>query len=166
MIVSRLRPYKKVDLAIKAFNALRLPLVIIGSGEEYTFLRQLAKPNITFLGEVSDEVRDIYLAECQALIHPQEEDFGITVVEAMACGRPIIAYGAGGALETVTPGISGVLFRQQTWEALADAVLHFKTSDFEPQLIRQQAQRFDSKYFRQSISTIIKNTYESPDRRR
>ena len=157
LLVSRLRPYKRVDLAIKAFNALRLPLVIIGEGEEKKRLRSMARPNITFLGEVSDQLRNHYLSRCQALIHPQEEDFGITVVEAMASGRPVIAYGSGGAKETVQPESTGTFFYEQSWEALADSVMHFRSSDFDPFYIRQRAGRFDSRLFRQKISGFIQS---------
>ena len=155
LLISRLRPYKRVDLAIKAFNALRLPLVIIGGGEEEARLKRLAKPNITFLGEVSDEVRNDYLSRCQALIHPQEEDFGITIVEAMASGRPVIAYGSGGATETVILGVTGTFFNDQSWEALAYTVMNFRSSEFDPVSIRQHAEQFDVALFRQKIATYI-----------
>ncbi|MFH0873570.1 MAG: glycosyltransferase [Candidatus Komeilibacteria bacterium] len=157
LLISRLRPYKRVDLAIKAFNALRLPLIIIGGGEELERLQKLAKPNITFLGEVSDQVRNNYLSRCRALIHPQEEDFGITIVEAMASGRPVIAYGSGGARETVQPGKTGHFFADQSWEALAAAVMHYSPNDFDPAYIRQQAERFDSRLFREKISSFVQS---------
>lgn len=147
LVVSRLRPYKRVDLAIRAFNKLGIPLKIIGSGEQADELRALAKPNIEFLGQVSDEVKARYLARCRALIHPQEEDFGITAVEAMAAGRPVIAYGAGGALETVVEGVSGKLFPEQSWEALADAVVRFRYQAFDSAKVQAQAQKFSQARF-------------------
>jgi len=101
LIVSRLRPYKKIDLAINAFNHLRMPLKIIGGGDNKG-LKKIAGPTIEFLGFVSEEKKRKYISQCQAFIHPQEEDFGITAVEAMACGRPVIAYASGGAKETET----------------------------------------------------------------
>lgn len=147
LLISRLRPYKRVDLAIRAFNKLGIPLKIIGSGEQEAELRALAKPHIEFLGQVTDEEKKYYLARCRALIHPQEEDFGITAVEAMAAGRPVIAYGAGGALETIKPGVSGSFFQEQSWEALADAVIRFRYEKFDPEIIRQEAQRFSRNSF-------------------
>ncbi|HBT92208.1 MAG: Glycosyl transferase group 1 [Parcubacteria group bacterium GW2011_GWD2_43_10] len=147
LLISRLRPYKRVDLAIKAFNKLGIPLKIIGAGEQEVELRNLAKSNIEFLGQVTDQEKRYYLGHCRALIHPQEEDFGITAVEAMAAGRPVIAYGAGGALETIEPGVSGVFFQEQSWEELADAVIRFRYESFEPEVIRQRAQKFSRANF-------------------
>ena len=147
LIVSRLRPYKRVDLAIKAFNNLKLPLKIIGSGSELGKLKKLAHNNIEFLGELSDEKRNHYLSHCRAFIYPQIEDFGITAVEAMASGRPVIALRAGGALETVQAGVSGVFFDEQTWESLAHCVLRFDAKDFDPALVRAQALKFDEEVF-------------------
>ena len=100
-----------------------------------------------FLGQVTDQEKRYYLGHCRALIHPQEEDFGITAVEAMAAGRPVIAYGAGGALETIEPGVSGVFFQEQSWEELADAVIRFRYESFEPEVIRQRAQKFSRANF-------------------
>lgn len=166
LIVSRLRPYKRVDIAIKAFNALRLPLYIIGSGEEMPRLRKLAKANISFLGELSDTERNRYLARCQALIHPQEEDFGITAVEAMASGRPVIAYHQGGACESVIDNVTGLFFDEQVWESLADTVIRFRANQFDPQQIRRHAEQFDSALFRQKISDLIQQvrTYDQASR--
>ncbi len=155
LIVSRLRPYKRVDLAIEAFNNLRLPLVIIGEGEEYQHLRSIAKGTIHFLGEVSDAERNKYLARCKAFIYPQEEDFGITAVEAMASGRPVIAYRAGGALETVVPGLSGVFFDEQSWESLAYTILKHEHENMDPSTIRSQVLRFDTKVFRERMQHFL-----------
>jgi len=160
LIVSRLRPYKKVDLAIQAFNKLGLPLYIIGYGEEEARLREMAGPHIKFLGNVSDREVIKYISHCKAFIHPQEEDFGITAVEAMASGKPVIAYGVGGVLETVVPGKTGVLFDEQSWEALADTIIHFKETDFNPQEIRQHAQQFDIGEFKRRISEYIDKTWQ------
>jgi len=147
LVVARLRPYKRVDLAIKAFNKLGMKLIIAGTGEQEAQLRRLAKSNIEFVGQVTDDDKKKLMARCRALIHPQEEDFGITAVEAMAAGRPVIAYGAGGALETVVPGVSGILFNEQSWEALADAVIRFRYEKFDPELVRQQALKFSKENF-------------------
>lgn len=162
LIVSRLRPYKKVDLAIKAFNQLGLPLKIVGDGEEATRLKAMAKSNIEFIGEASAEVRNKLLAECRAFIHPQEEDFGITAVEAMASGRPVIAYGAGGALETVIDNVTGKFFTEQTWESLVEVVINFEQQfkDFNPQIIKQQAEKFSDSRFRQEFTAYVNEVWQ------
>lgn len=163
VIVSRLRPYKKVDLAIKAFNQLHLPLKIIGSGEEERYLKKIAKSNIEFLGELSDEKRDRFLASAKAFIHPQEEDFGIAAVEAMACGRPVIAYKSGGALETVVENATGRFFSEQSWEALADSVISFQKdlSEFNPLAIKQHAEKFSTGEFHKKITDFVSASWQS-----
>jgi glycosyltransferase involved in cell wall biosynthesis len=155
LIVSRLRPYKKVDLAIRAFNNLKLPLKIIGSGSEINKLKKIAKSNIEFLGELSDQERNKYLSRCRAFIYPQIEDFGITALEAMASGRPVIALAKGGALETVVDGVTGSFFDDQTWESLAHRILRFNDQQFDPQIIRQHAKQFDEEVFKQKIFNFI-----------
>lgn len=157
LIVSRLRPYKKVDVAVKAFNNLKLPLKIIGNGSELRKLKKMAHSNIEFLGEVSDQERNDYLSRCKAFIYPQIEDFGISALEAMASGRPVIAYGAGGALETVVDGKTGVFFEEQTWESLAHKILRFDDSRFDPQLIREHAKQFDEDIFKKKIINFIQS---------
>lgn len=147
LIISRLRPYKRVDMAIKAFNKLNMPLKVIGGGEQLAELKAMANDNIEFLGEVSDKEKVSYLARCQALIHPQEEDFGITAVEAIASGRPVIAYGAGGALEIVKDSVTGKFFTEQSWEALADAVIRFRYDKFDSAVIQKSAQKFSLQNF-------------------
>lgn len=151
LIVGRLRPYKKIDLAIRAFNQLGLPLVIVGSGEEYKRLRRLAKPNIAFLQNISDEQKAWLFAHCQAFIHPQEEDFGIAAVEAMASGRPVLAFNRGGALETVVPGVTGAFFAEQSADAIIDAVRVFEPRDYDPKTIREHAKKFDIARFEKEI---------------
>ncbi len=155
LIVSRLRPYKKVDLAIQAFNNLKLPLKIIGSGSELRRLKKIAHSNIEFLGELPDKKRNYYLSHCRAFIYPQVEDFGISALEAMAAGRPVIAYQKGGALETVVEGLSGTFFPEQTWESLAHRILRFKAEDYQPELIRQHARKFDESVFKTKILDFI-----------
>ncbi len=157
LIVSRLRPYKKVDLAIEAFNNLKLPLKIIGSGSEYQKLKKLAGPNIEFLGDLTDKERNYYLSHCQAFIYPQVEDFGISALEAMACGRPVIAYAKGGALETVVEGETGIFFDHQNWAALAHAVLRFQQQRFDPQSIRAHARKFDQELFVCQLQSFIES---------
>lgn len=155
LIVSRLRPYKKVDLAIKAFNELKLPLKIIGNGSEYKKLKKMASHNIEFLGDLPDKERNHYLAHCKAFVYPQVEDFGISALEAMASGRPIIAYAKGGVLETVIDGKSGVFFHDQNWASLAYAILRFQDMSFDPEAIRDHVRKFDQQNFVNSIKEFI-----------
>jgi len=164
LLVSRFRPYKRVNLAIEAFNKLKIPLKIIGTGQSAA-LKKIAGPYIEFLGFVSDKVKAEYMSHCLALIHPQEEDFGITAVEAMASGRPVIAYKAGGVLETVIDGVTGRFFNEQTWENLAEAVIKFKPEDFNPGKIRAHALRFSKERFKKEIKSFVDSHLPGPTRR-
>lgn len=157
LIVSRLVTYKRVDLAIKAFNELGLPLVIIGGGPEEKKLKAMAKGNITFLGRLSDEEIARYYAESKAFIFPGEEDFGITPVEAQASGTPVIAYGRGGALDTVRDGKTGVLFKEQTVESLCEAINQFETQgiEYSPQEIKAYSEAFSVRRFKEELITYI-----------
>lgn len=154
LLISRLRPYKRIDLAIQAFNKLKIPLKIIGTGHDKS-LRQIAGPYIEFVGSVSDEEKAEHLSHCRALIFPQEEDFGLVAVEAMASGRPVIAYRAGGALEIVEENKTGVFFNEQTWESLAEAVIKFDAQKFNPALIKERAERFSKARFRQEFLEVV-----------
>ena len=147
LIVSRLIPYKRIDIAVRAFARLGLPLRIIGSGRDEAMLRRMAPKNVQFLGRLPDEQVRAQLARCRALIFPGEEDFGITPVEAQASGRPVIAYGAGGALASIVAGTTGTFFAEQTPESLADAVANFRDEDFDPAVIRRHAEEFDTQRF-------------------
>ena len=159
LVVSRLEPYKRIDLAIQAFNKLGLPLIVIGDGTERAKLQQLAKLNITFSGRQPDEVVRTHLSKCQALIFPGEEDFGITPVEAQASGRPVIAYRGGGALETVTDR-TGHFFFPKTPEALVQAVREFDASRFEIANIQHHARQFDITVFRRKMQQILEEVFE------
>ncbi len=160
LVISRPRYYKRIDLVIKAFSKLKIHLKIIGmSKKEGKNLCPEIKPNIEFLGYVSESEKAKYLSRCLALIHPQEEDFGITAVEAMASGRPVIAYKAGGALETVIDGLTGKFFDEQTWEALADTVIRFKPEEFDPEKIRLHAQKFSKERFKEEIIKFIEQIF-------
>lgn len=159
LIVSRLIPYKRIDLAIEAFNELGLPLVIAGSGRDQARLARLAKSNIRFLGRVPDADLPDLMARCRALIFPGREDFGITPVEAQAAGRPVIAFGAGGALDTVIDGETGVLFTEPTAEALVDAVRRFNRTRFEPQVARLNAETFRAEVFIEKLTRFIQEKY-------
>ena len=157
LIVSRLVTYKRVDLAIEAFNKLGLPLVIIGGGPEEKKLKAMAKENVTFLGRLSDEEIAGYYAESKAFIFPGEEDFGITPVEAQASGTPVIAYGRGGALDTVREGKTGVLFKEQTVESLCEAINQFETQgvEYSPQEIKAYSEAFSVRRFKEELVDYI-----------
>lgn len=159
LILSRLVPYKKVDLAVKAFNELGLPLVVIGDGVERQKLESIAKDNIKFLGRQPDSVIKEYYSKCRAFLFPGEEDFGITPLEAQASGRPVIAFGKGGALETVVENETGVFFEEQTIESLKDAVKRLENIKFDKQVIRKHAEEFDEKIFEKKIKNFIDEKY-------
>jgi glycosyltransferase involved in cell wall biosynthesis len=157
LIVSRLVPYKRIDIAIQAFTELNLPLRIAGTGRDLERLRSLAGPTIRFLGRVPDEDLPGLLARCRAFLFPGMEDFGIAPVEAMAAGRPVIAYAGGGALETVVEGVTGAFFDRQTPESLVDAVRRFEASAYDPAAIRAHARRFDVSVFKAGMRAAIEN---------
>lgn len=156
----RLVTYKRFDVVVEAFNRLGLPLKIYGSGPALKDLQFRAKSNIEFLGRIPDAQLPELYANATAFINPQEEDFGITVVEAMAAGRPVIALKAGGALETVQPGISGVFFDDQTWESLSDAVIRFRPEQFDPQVIRTWSETFSTATYTKKMMDYIQQRYQ------
>jgi len=142
LIVSALVPYKRIDLAVRAYNHTRRRLKIVGTGGECCALRALAGPTVELLGWQSDVIiRDLY-RQCRLLVFPGEEDFGIVPIEAMACGKPVVAYARGGALETVVDGISGIFFKAQTAEAIAEAVQQCLIQTWDSPAIRRHAERF------------------------
>lgn len=153
--VGRLIPYKRVDLAIQACNRLKLPLVIIGSGRYKEDLQKIAGPTIRFMGRLSDEEVLHYFTHCRAFLFPGEEDFGITPLEAQAAGRPVIAYGEGGALASVVEGVTGEFFREQTVENLAEKLASFDERDYDPRAIRNHALEFDLPRFRRRVLQFI-----------
>lgn len=162
LVVSRLVPYKRVDLVVDAFNSLGLPLKVIGSGSELDKLKSIAKSNIEFLGRLSDEkVREYYRA-CKAFIFPGEEDFGITPVEVQACGRPVVAYGKGGALETVVQGETGIFFYNQNTGNLIEAVKKFENNadEFCIDNIRKNALTFSEDTFKEKIKNFVLEKYK------
>lgn len=160
----RLVAYKRYDLVVEAANRTGIPLKIFGSGPVEKDLQHMAKPNIEFLGRVSDKKQARLYAEAKAFIHPQEEDFGITPVESMASGRPVIAYRKGGATETVEEGLSGEFFDEQSWEELADHMIRFDESAYIPSAIKTYAEKFSRKRFEQEIREFIKEQYENSRR--
>lgn len=153
--LGRLAPYKRVDLAIEACNRLQLPLVVIGGGRDEKRLRAMAGPTIRFLGRLSDAEVLQYIAHCRAFIFPGEEDFGITPLEVQASGRPVIAYGAGGALASVVEGVTGTFFKEQTVESLAAVLATFDPGRYNPQAIRNHALDFDKPLFQRRILQFI-----------
>lgn len=160
LIVSRLRPYKRIDIAIEAFNQTKLPLLIIGEGSLKASLRRQAHHNVQFLGrKTDDEVRGYY-RRAKALIFPTFEDFGIVPLEACACGTPVIAYGEGGATETIVEGKSGTFFHPQTSEALLETVLNFHAEDYEPETVRKQALRFSKEEFVKQFRILIDHAFK------
>lgn len=147
LIISALVPYKRVDLAVKAYTSTGYPLKIVGVGSEFKRLQAEAGPNITFTGWLPDEkTRELY-RRCRFLIFPGEEDFGIVPLEAQACGRPVIAFGCGGALETVQDGISGLFFSEQTESALVRAVTRAAAIEWDQSAIRRHAEKFSIQNF-------------------
>ncbi len=155
LIVSRLIPYKRVDLALRAFNELGLPLIIAGDGRDREALQAIAGPNVTFLGYVPQADLPHLVAHCRAFIFPGREDFGIAPLEAQAAGRPVIAYSAGGALDTVIEGETGAFFHEPTPQALIEAVRGFDPDRIDPQACRANAERFAADVFKQRLSQLI-----------
>lgn len=159
LIVSRLVEYKRIDIAVDAFNDLKLPLIVIGDGPEKEKLQKMAKNNIKFLGRIPDEEVRKYYAKCRAFIFPGEEDFGITPLEAQASGRPVIAFGKGGALDSVVDGVTGIFFKEQNKESLKEAIIKFKDMKFDKNAIRKHAEQFDTSFFKQRIYNFIIENY-------
>jgi glycosyltransferase involved in cell wall biosynthesis len=159
MTVGRLAPYQRKDLVVEAFRELGLPVKIVGDGRDRARLEARATPNVEILGRVDDDtLRELY-ANCRGYLFPGEEDFGIAPVEAQAAGKPVIAYAAGGALDTVIDGETGVHFSRQTPQALVDAVRRAESISFDSERIRQHAARFGADVFRQQFSAFVERAY-------
>lgn len=156
LIVSALVPYKRVDLAVRAYAQLGFPLKIVGAGTETESLRALAGPKTEFLGwRSNEEIRELYRA-CRLLVFPGEEDFGIVPLEAQACGRPVVAYGRGGALETILDGRTGVFFTEQSESALLAAVERAAALPWAENVIRRHAEQFGPQAYIDGLDKSIR----------
>ncbi|MDX1616759.1 MAG: glycosyltransferase [Candidatus Promineifilaceae bacterium] len=159
LIVGRLVPYRRIDLLVEAFTRMDRPLVIAGSGRDRQRLEAMAGPNVTFLGYVPDEDLPDLMGRCRAFMFPGEEDFGIAPLQAMAAGRPVIAFAGGGALETVTPA-TGRLFAEQSVAAIIEAVENFDPESVDPAEARAQAERFDVRVFEERLRSFVERELE------
>jgi glycosyltransferase involved in cell wall biosynthesis len=157
LIVSTLTPYKNVELAVHLFNKVRKKLVIIGDGPDKERLKRIAGPHIDFLGFKPDEVVREYMQNCRAFIFPGEEDFGIAPVEAMACGKPVLALAKGGVTETVVPGVSGEFFSESTVGSMEDALARLLVNErkYDPNVIRQCAEQFSQAKFEAGVKRVV-----------
>lgn len=161
LIISRLSPYKKIDLAIEAFNLSGNKLKIIGEGSEFKKLKSISKDNIEFLGFRNENDKINLLQNCKALIFPGEEDFGLTPIEAMACGRPVIAYGKGGVTETVVDGVTGIFFNDDTPSSLNEAINQFEANidELKPEACRSRAELFSKEQFIAEFKKIVNDSF-------
>jgi glycosyltransferase involved in cell wall biosynthesis len=155
LMAGELVSYKRPDLAVRAFNALKLNLVVIGGGEMLNEIRRIAGPTVTVLGSQPFDVLKEHYARCRALIFPGEEDFGMVPVEAMASGRPVVAFGRGGATETVANGVTGIFFAEQTVEAISSAVRSLANIAIDPEKIAAHARKFGKDQFFQKMQAHI-----------
>lgn len=159
LCVSRIIKHKRIDLVVDAFNILGLELYVIGEGTELKKLKKVAKGNIHLLGRQSDSVVKDYYSKCKAFIFPTEEDFGITPVEAQACGRPVIAYSKGGALETVIDGVTGIFFDEQSVESLIGAVQRLEKISMKKESCRQNAEQFSCERYDTEMKNFIEEKW-------
>ncbi|MEX0621756.1 MAG: glycosyltransferase [Candidatus Woykebacteria bacterium] len=161
LVVSRLGDYKRIDIVVEAFNKLKLPLKIVGDGPQLPYLKSLAKSNIVFFGRVPEKEKIQLLQNCKALIFPTYEDFGIVPVEAMATGKPVIAFRKGGATETVVEGVTGEFFDEQTPSAIINTLKKFKLENYEPTACRKQAEKFSSENFKRLIKFFVEEAWQN-----
>lgn len=159
LMLGRALPYKRFDIVVEAFNELGLPLKIIGKGPEMNKLKKHAHENIEFLGYLNDEEIGEYYSKCKAFIFPAEEDFGITPLEAMASGRPVVAFRGGGALETVLENKTGIFFDKQTSQSIINLVKKFNPDKFNSGEIRNHALKFDKEVFKEKIRSFVEAEY-------
>lgn len=157
LVLSRLLGYKRIDLAVAACTQLERPLKVVGTGKHLAHLKSIAGPTVEFLGHASDAQVQALIAGAAAVIVPGEEDFGIVPLEAMAMGKPVIAYGAGGVLESVRALETGVFFKKQSVSDLIDAIEHFETMRFTPSVMRKRAYQFSEIVFKQKLWKLIQH---------
>ncbi|HUD20745.1 MAG TPA: glycosyltransferase [Candidatus Saccharimonadales bacterium] len=162
LILGRAEPYKRTDLAILAANQLGLKLKIVGGGTKMEELKKIAGSTVEFLGRVSDDELAGLYSHAIGFIHPQKEDAGMTALEAMASGRPVIAYGVGGALESIVAGVTGEFFQEQTVESLVEVLKNFDIKKYDPQKIRAHALKFDKEIFKKDIEEIVEKISSKP----
>lgn len=155
LMAGELVSYKRPDLAVRAFNEMKLKLVVIGGGEMLDEIRRIAGRTVTVMGSQPFEVLKEHYSRCRALIFPGEEDFGMVPVEAMASGRPVIAFGRGGATETIEEGLSGLFFAEQTVDAISAAVKKLEHLEIDPHKIAAHARKFDREQFHQKMRAHI-----------
>ena len=165
LVASQLVSYKRLDLVVKALSKAGKPLIVIGDGQERERLQRLAGPNIFFWGHQPQDVIREAMQRCAAFVFAGEEDFGIVMAEAQACGKPVIAYRKGGASEIVQDGITGILFDEQTVDSILDALNRFNPSSFDSDLIRDSALRFSKDRFFEEFSSFVRQV-TSPDHNR
>ena len=156
VVLSRLVPYKRIDLAVAAFTQLGRRLIVIGTGPALDKLQAGAGPTVEFVGRVSDREVERLVSRCRALIFPGDEDFGMAPVEVAAAGRPTIAFRAGGAIETVVEDVTGLFFDEQTTESLVDAVTRFEQKEWSPHVIRKHAEGFSREVFRARFAKFLR----------
>lgn len=161
LIVSRLIPYKRIDLAVQACTRLGLPLLIGGKGRDRARLEAMAGPTVQFLGYVPDEDLPDLFARCRAFIFPGLEDFGITPLQAQAAGRPVIAFRGGGALDTVIPDQTGAFFDEPTVESLAKILETFDHTRYDPAVLRAHAMQFDTSVFRDALTRYVERAWDA-----
>jgi glycosyltransferase involved in cell wall biosynthesis len=155
LVLARLVPYKRIDIAVKACSNTGRRLVVIGDGPDRARLESLAGPTVEFLGRQPDAVVNRYASRCRALIFPGEEDFGMTPLEINAAGRPVVAYGAGGATETVVENVNGILFPTQSTESLIQALEKCESQSWNSAAIRRRAQRYDINVFQERLLNFL-----------
>ena len=161
LTLSRLVPYKKMDLIVSAFTRIGRPLVVIGDGPDFAKIKRLAGTNVKLLGHQPDEVVRDHMERCKAFVFAADEDFGIAPVEAQAAGAPVIAFGKGGVTETVIPDKTGLFFETQEEKSLAEAVISFEQGDwrFDVQAIRENAERFSKQRFLAEFSELVEGSW-------
>lgn len=159
---SRMVSYKKIQLIVETFNELpHLQLIVAGDGPEFKKIQKIAKRNIQLIGFVDAILLKKYMQKAKGFVFAAEEDFGIIPVEAQACGTPVIAFGKGGALETVLENISGVFFKEQNSNSLSKALHHFETLQFDPNTIRAHALQFSKERFEREIKSFVEEKHQN-----